>query len=319
MKRSWYVVLVMGLAVCLAFAGPALAKKIFLTIGTGSPGGVYYPLGGGMSVVIEKTVDGVRCAAESTGASVENCRLVGSGDTDMGMVMGSVAYKAVQGQEPFEKKYPLVALFQMYPAPEHIVTTAQSGIKTIDDLKGKKVSIDVPGSGCSTMAMAILQAAGFDLQKDLTLANLSQSESVQALKDGIVDACFFNFAYPASAVMDLAATRDLVLVPVGAKLADAIVKQYPYYLKTTIPKGTYDDVGYDVLCIGDSNVMVASKDMPDDIAYKVTKALFTNVNEGKYALINIHPIAAQLTPANAVNSPIALHPGAVKYFKEVKK
>ena len=319
MKRSWYVVLVMGLAVCLAFAGPALAKKVFLTIGTGSPGGVYYPLGGGMSVVIEKTVDGVRCAAESTGASVENCRLVGSGDTDMGMVMGSVAYKAVQGQEPFEKKYPLVALFQMYPAPEHIVTTAQSGIKTIDDLKGKKVSIDVPGSGCSTMAMAILQAAGFDLQKDVTLANLSQSESVQALKDGIVDACFFNFAYPASAVMDLAATRDLVLVPVGAKLADAIVKQYPYYLKTTIPKGTYDDVGYDVLCIGDSNVMVAGTNMSDDIAYKVTKALFTNVKEGKYALINIHPIAAQLTPANAVNSPIALHPGAVKYFKEVKK
>jgi TRAP transporter TAXI family solute receptor len=309
----------MGLALCLAFAGPALAKKVFLTIGTGSPGGVYYPLGGGMSVVIEKTVDGVRCAAESTGASVENCRLVGSGDTDMGMVMGSVAFKAVQGQEPFEKKYPLVALFQMYPAPEHIVTTAQSGIKTIADLKGKKVSIDVPGSGCSTMAMAILQAAGYDLQKDLTLANLSQSESVQALKDGIVDACFFNFAYPGSAVMDLAATRDLVLVPVSAKLADAIVKQYPYYLKTTIPKGTYDDVGYDVLCIGDSNVMVASKDMPDDIAYKVTKALFTNVTEGKYALINIHPIAAQLTPANAVNSPIALHPGAVKYFKEVKK
>lgn len=319
MKRSWYVVLVMGLALCLAFAGPALAKRVFLTIGTGSPGGVYYPLGGGMSVVIEKTVDGVRCAAESTGASVENCRLVGSGDTDMGMVMGSVAFKAVQGQEPFEKKYPLVALFQMYPAPEHIVTTAQSGIKTIADLKGKKVSIDVPGSGCSTMAMAILQAAGFDLQKDLTLANLSQSESVQALKDGIVDACFFNFAYPGSAVMDIAATRDLVLVPVSAKLADAIVKQYPYYLKTTIPKGTYDDVGYDVLCIGDSNVMVASKDMPDDIAYKVTKALFTNVKEGKYALINIHPIAAQLTPANAVNSPIALHPGAVKYFKEVKK
>ncbi len=319
MKRSWYVVLVMGLALFLAFAGPALAKKVFLTIGTGSPGGVYYPLGGGMSVVIEKTVDGVRCAAESTGASVENCRLVGSGDTDMGMVMGSVAYKAVQGQEPFEKKYPLVALFQMYPAPEHIVTTAQSGIKTIADLKGKKVSIDVPGSGCSTMAMAILQAAGFDLQKDVTLANLSQSESVQALKDGIVDACFFNFAYPASAVMDLAATRDLVLVPVGAKLADAIVKQYPYYLKTTIPKGTYDDVGYDVLCIGDSNVMVASTNMPDDIAYKVTKALFTNVKEGKYALVNIHPIAAQLTPANAVNSPIALHPGAVKYFKEVKK
>ena len=307
------------MAVCLVFAGPAVAKKTFLTIGTGSPGGAYYPLGGGMSVIVQKTIDGVRCAAESTGASVENSRLVGIGDTDMGMVMGSVAYKATMGLKPFNKKYPLVALFQMYPAPEHIVTTKQSGIKTIADLKGKKVSIDVPGSGCSTMAKAILEAAGFDLEKDLRLANLSQSESVQALKDGIVDACFFNFAYPGSAVMDIAATRDLVLVPVDKMFADKVVEKYPYYLQVTIPKGAYDDVDYDVLCMGDSNVMVANKDMPDDIAYKVVKAIYSNVNEGKYALINIHPIAAQLTPANAVNSPIALHPGAAKYFKEVMK
>jgi len=272
-----------------------------------------------MSVIVQKTIDGVRCAAESTGASVENSRLVGIGDTDMGMVMGSVAYKATMGLKPFNKKYPLVALFQMYPAPEHILTTKQSGIKTIADLKGKKVSIDVPGSGCSTMAKAILEAAGFDLEKDLRLANLSQSESVQALKDGIVDACFFNFAYPGSAVMDIAATRDLVLVPVDKMFADKVVEKYPYYLQVTIPKGAYDDVDYDVLCMGDSNVMVANKDMPDDIAYKVVKAIYSNVNEGKYALINIHPIAAQLTPANAVNSPIALHPGAAKYFKEVMK
>ncbi len=307
------------MAVCLGFAGPAIAKDMFLTIGTGSPGGVYYPLGGGMSVVVQKTVDGIRCAAESTGASVENSRLVGIGDTDMGMVMGSVAYKATKGLDPFDKQYPIVALFQMYPAPEHIVTTKQSGIKTIADLKGKKVSIDVPGSGCSTMAKAILEAAGFDLEKDLKLANLSQSESVQALKDGIVDACFFNFAYPASAVMDLAATRDIVMVPVSKELADNVVKDNPYYLKVTIPKGTYDDVDCDVLCIGDSNVMIANKNMSDDIAYKVTKAIYTNVNEGKYALINIHPIAAQLTPSNAINSPIPIHPGAMKYFKEAMK
>ncbi|MBN2284601.1 MAG: TAXI family TRAP transporter solute-binding subunit [Deltaproteobacteria bacterium] len=319
MKRVLYAILVFSMVMCMAVAGPAVAETKFLTIGTGSPGGVYYPLGGGMSVVVQKTVDGIRCAAESTGASVENSRLVGIGDTDMGMVMGSVAYKAMNGQEPFERKFPIVALFQMYPAPEHIVTTAQSGIKTLADLKGKKVSIDVPGSGCSTMAKAILEAAGFDLEKDLTLANLSQSESVQALKDGIVDACFFNFAYPGSAVMDIAATRDLVLVPVSKELADKVVKANPYYLQVTIPKGTYDDVEYDVLCIGDSNVMIANENMPDDIAYKVTKAIYTNVHEGKYALINIHPIAAQLTPANAVNSPIPLHPGAMKYFKEAMK
>lgn len=318
MKRSRIIVLLIGLTLCLGFSAPASAAgKTFLTLASGSPGGAYYPLGGGMSVVIQKTVEGFRCAAESTGASVENSRLVGNGDSDMGMVMGSVAYKASQGNAPFEKKYDLVALFQMYPAPEHIVTTAQSKIRTIADLKGKKVSIDVPGSGCSTMAKAILEEAGFNLEKDLTIANLSQTESVQALKDGIVDAAFFNFAYPGSAVMDLAATRDVVLIPVDQRLADQVVKKYPYYVKIVIPGKTYSKVDNDVLCLGDSNVMVANKKMKNEVAYKIVKAIYSNVNEGKYALINVHPVAAQLTPQNAVNSPLPLHPGAAEYFREV--
>ncbi|MDZ4164465.1 MAG: TAXI family TRAP transporter solute-binding subunit [Smithellaceae bacterium] len=318
MKRTWITILVIGLLVCQGVGFQATAsERIFLTLASGSPGGAYYPLGGGMSVVIQKTVPGFRCAAESTGASVENSRLVGNGDSDMGMVMGSVGYNASQGKAPFEKKYDVVALFQMYPAPQHLVTTAQSRIKSIADLKGKKVSIDVPGSGCSTMAKIILEEAGFDLAKDLTIANLSQTESVQALKDGVIDAVFFNFAYPGSAVMDLAATRDIVLIPMEPALADKILKKYPYYVKITIPGKTYSKVDYDVLCLGDSNVMIANKKMKDDVAYKIVKAIYSNVKEGQWALINVHPAAAQLTPQNAVNSPLPLHPGAAKYFKEV--
>ncbi len=318
MKRSGTTLLAIGLVLCLGFAVQAsAADKIFLTLASGSPGGAYYPLGGGMSVVIQKTVEGFRCASESTGASVENSRLVGNGDSDMGMVMGSVGYNAAEGKKPFEKKYDIVSLFQMYPAPQHLVTTAQSGIRKIADLKGKRVSIDVPGSGCSTMSKIILEEAGFNLEKDLKIANLSQTESVQALKDGVIDATFFNFAYPGSAVMDLAATRDIVLVPIEQKLADQILKKYPYYVKIVIPGKTYAKVDYDVLCLGDSNVMIANKKMKDDVAYKIVKAIYTNVNEGQWALKNVHPIAAQLTPQNAVNSPLPLHPGAAKYFKEV--
>jgi TRAP transporter TAXI family solute receptor len=316
MRKLFYISLVVALAVSLIGIGHSMAKKKFLTLASGSPGGVYYPLGGGMAVVIQKTTD-LRCAAESTGASVENCRLVGAGESDMGMVMGSIAYKAIQGQEPFEKKFPLVALFQMYPAPEHIVTVSGKGIKSVKDLKGKKVSIDVPGSGCAVMAKAILEEYGFNLEKDLTIAHLSQSESVQALKDGVVDAVFFNFAYPGSAVLDLAATRDIMLIPVESAMADKIVKKFPYYVKITIPAKTYLKVDHDVLCLGDSNVLIANKQMEEEVAYKIVKAIFENVDKGKWALNNIHPIAAQLTPSNAVNSPIALHPGAIKYFKEV--
>lgn len=318
MKRTWITVWASCLAVCLgAGLQAAAADRIFLTLASGSPGGAYYPLGGGMAVVIQKTVAGFRCASESTGASVENSRLVGNGDSDMGMVMGSVAYNAAQGKAPFEKKYDLVSLFQMYPAPQHLVTTAQSGIKKISDLKGKRVSIDVPGSGCSTMSKIILEEAGFNLEKDLKIANLSQTESVQAIKDGVVDATFFNFAFPGSAVMDLAATRDIVLVPIEPRLLDQILKKHPYYVKIIIPGKTYAKVDHDVLCLGDSNVMIANRKMGEDVAYKITKAIFTNVTEGQWALKNVHPIAAQLTPQNAVNSPLPLHAGAAKYFREV--
>jgi len=316
MKKFFCLSMVLFLTLSLAWVDQSFAKRRFLTLASGSPGGVYYPLGGGMAVVIQKTTD-LRCASESTGASVENCRLVGAGESDMGMVMGSIAYKAIQGQEPFEKKFPLMALFQMYPAPEHIVTISGKGIKSAKDLRGKKVSIDVPGSGCAVMAKAMLEEYGFNLEKDLTIAHLSQSESVQALKDGIVDAVFFNFAYPGAAVLDLAATRDIVLIPVEPPMADKIVKKYPYYVKISIPAKTYPKVDYDVLCLGDSNVMVVNKQMEVEVAYKVVKAIFENVDKGKWALINIHPIASQLTPQNAIISPIELHPGAMKYFKEV--
>jgi TRAP transporter TAXI family solute receptor len=315
MKR-FYPIIIMILVVSLIWVGNSIAQKKFLTLASGSPGGVYYPLGGGMAVVIQKTTD-LRCAAESTGASVENSRLVGAGESDMGMVMGSIAYKAIEGEKPFEKKFPIVALFQMYPAPEHIITVSGKGIKSIKDLKGKKVSIDVPGSGCAVMAKAILEEYGFNVEKDLTIANLSQSESVQALKDGIVDAVFFNFAYPGAAVLDLAATRDILLIPVEPSMADKIIKKYPYYVKITIPAKTYPKVDSDILCLGDSNVLIANRQMEEEVAYKIVKAIFENVDKGKWALINIHPIAAQLTPKNAVNSPIELHPGAIKYFKEV--
>ncbi|MEM3112716.1 MAG: TAXI family TRAP transporter solute-binding subunit [Candidatus Anstonellales archaeon] len=316
MKKVIWVGFITIIALGLMGIGNTFAQRKFLTLASGSPGGVYYPLGGGMAVVIQKTTD-LRCAAESTGASVENCRLVGEGESDMGMVMGSIAYKAIQGEKPFDKKYPIVALFQMYPAPEHIVTVSGKGIKTVKDLKGKKVSIDVPGSGCAVMAKAILEEYGFNLEKDLTIAHLSQSESVQALKDGVVDAVFFNFAYPGAAVLDLAATRDIVLIPIEAEMAEKIIKKYPYYVKIKIPAKTYPKVDYDVLCLGDSNVLISNQKMDEGIAYKVVKAIFENVDKGKWALINIHPIAAQLTPQNAINSPIPLHLGAIKYFKEV--
>ncbi len=316
MKSKAALVLTVLIAVLYCFPNVSSAKTKFITLASGSPGGVYYPLGGGMAVVIQKTVDGVRCAAESTGASVENTRLISNRDSDMGMVMGSSAYAGREGWKPFKKKHDVQAMFQMYPAPMHILTTKKTGIKTLEDLKGKKISIDRPGSGGAIMSRVILEAAGFDLEKDVTLAGLSVSESIAAMKDGIVDAIFLNFAYPAAAVLDLGSTRDIEMIPLGKGLIDKIIAKYPYYVQITIPKGTYKGIDSDVLCLGDTNVMVVHKDMDGELVYKIVKAIFENVSEGKYALKNIHPIAAQFTPENAINSPIPLHPGSIKYFKE---
>lgn len=314
--RSMMVFSFVSFCLCLFSSDAVFAKTKFLTLATGSPGGVYYPLGGGMAVVIQKSLDGVRCAAESTGASVENTRLISNRESDMGMVMGSSAYAARKGWKPFQKAHEIMAMFQMYPAPMHIVTTRKTGIKSIKDLRGKKVSIDRPGSGGAIMSRVILEAAGYDLEKDLTLAGLSVSESVSAMKDGIVDAIFLNFAYPAAAVMDLGSTRELEMISLEPSLVDKIISKFPYYVKITIPKGTYKGIDTPVLCLGDSNVMVVHKNMDDDLVYGCVKTIFENVHQGKYALINIHPIAGQFTPENAVNSPIPLHPGALRYFKE---
>ena len=316
MKRKILLVLAILLSVSLCINGLAFAKKVFVTIATGSPGGVYYPLGIGMAAVIQETVEGVRCAAESTGASVENTRLISNRESDMGMVMASIAYAAREGWKPFVKKHDVLAMFQMYPAPMHIVALKDSGIKTLADLKGKKVSIDQPGSGGAVMSKLILKAAGFDLEKDLKPVGFSVSQSVLAMQDGVVDAIMLNFAYPAAAVVELDSTRDIDLIPMDEGLIDKIIKKHPYYVRINIPKRTYKGIDKDILCLGDANVMVVHKDMNADLVYKCVKGLFENVRKGEHALVNIHPIAKQFTPENAINSPIPLHPGSIKYFKE---
>jgi hypothetical protein len=163
-----------------------------------------------------------------------------------------------------------------------------------------------------------LESAGFDLEKDLTIAELSQTEGVAALKDGTVDAMTLQAAFPCSGVMDVNAARDLVLIPITEELFAKVNEEIPATVPVTIPAGTYSDVNYDVLAVGVPNPVVVNKElMSDDLAYELTKVILENATAGNYALINIHPIAAQMTPENACQNPIPLHPGAEKYYKEV--
>ncbi|HHV57667.1 MAG TPA: TAXI family TRAP transporter solute-binding subunit [Firmicutes bacterium] len=293
---------------------PAEGEKqetTYLTFASGSVGGAYYPLGGGIADVLSE-LPGIQCVSESTGASIENGRLVASGESQMGFMMGDAAFKAVQGIDPFKEKLPLKALFSMYPAPEHIVTLKNSGINSVEDLKGKRVSVDAPGSGCEAMAKEILKAYGMTYD-DIEEAFLSQPEAATALKDGTVDAVFWNFAYPGAVVMDVASARDIKMIPIKDEILDKLTQEFPYYVKGKIPAGTYKGVDEDIAALEVGNAVVVREDMPEDLAYTITKTLYENVKR----LAEIHPVAAQMTPESGWRTPIELHPGAAKYFREV--
>ncbi|MBO8141290.1 MAG: TAXI family TRAP transporter solute-binding subunit [Firmicutes bacterium] len=306
------LVLLAGLVAGLFVAFPAAAQLQYLSLASGSPGGVYFPLGGAMADLLTDVLPGVQVTSESTAASVENSRLVGLGMADMGMVLGSVAYKAYSGEAPFDQPLPLRALFQMYPAPQHIVALKDSGIRSVHDLRGRRVSTEAPGSGAETIALTILEVYGIDPDSDFRRARLSQTESADALKDRVIDAAFYNFAYPASVVVELATVRDIDLISLEPDMLERLLADHPYFVRTVIPAGTYRGVDRDVLAVGDSNLIVVHADMPEDLAYAITKTIFEHAE----ALHPVHPVARLLVPENGVTSPIPLHPGAERYFRE---
>jgi TRAP transporter TAXI family solute receptor len=310
-KKYLSIILMVSLLVFL-FSGISLAVT-HITFGTGSPGGTYYPLGGAMADLWTKLLksEGIEVTAESTAASVENCRLTGSGEIQIGMAMASVSYKAYEGIVQFEgKPQSILGLFSMYPAPQHIVTL-DPNIKSIRDLKGKKVSVGAPGSGNETIARLLIETAGMTYD-DMTVSYYSQTEAAQALKDRNVDVVFWNFAYPSSVVSEVTAVRDVYFMSVDDDILKELVAKYPYYQEGKIPANAYKGQDYDVTTVQDGNDVVVNKDLDENIAYLLVKTLFENAKE----IHNVHPVAKLLIPEIGVKTVAPLHPGAEKYFKE---
>lgn len=309
MRKSINIFLVTMLVV-LVFTGFASATT-FITFGTGSPGGVYYPLGGAMADLWSRMLD-VDATAQSTAASVENCRLVGSNEIQLGMAMGDVAFKAYNGTDQFEgDAQPILALFSMYPALQHFISI-DPDIKSVRDLEGKRVSVDAPGSGCETMARLIIEAAGLSYD-DMQVSYYSQPEAAQAIKDRNIDALFWNFSYPGSAVQEVTAVRDVYFVPIDDDIIDNLAAEYGYYIRGAFPAGVYQGQDEEVPSVQVGNDVVVNVDVDEEIAYQLTKTLFENAEE----LHVVHPSAKQFLPENGVKTAIPLHPGAAKYFIEI--
>src|SRR3979411_2562736 len=223
-------------------AGVAIAQIKAISIATGGTGGVYYPLGGGLANVLSKEIPGLQATAEVTGGSVDNLKLINSGQSELAFVMADAALDALNGEDKFKgSKVPVRTLMVLYPNQMHVVTIEGTGIEKLADLKGKRVSTGSPGSATEVMAFRVIEAAGLDKDKDMKRERLGVAESVNAIKDRKIDAFFWVGGLPTSAVTDLAATPGvkLKLIAHSDAVAKMNAKDGNLYATSVIKAGTY--------------------------------------------------------------------------------
>ena len=285
-----------------------------LSIATGGTAGVYFVYGGGLAKVISSNMEDYRATAETTSASVDNLILIQKGSSDIAFTLGDTALDAVQGREAFKEKVPMRALAQIYDNYTQVVAKRGSGIETIADLKGKRVSVGAPNSGTEVIADRILEEAGIDPKSGIKREGLGVDESVQAMKDGSIDVFFWSGGLPTGAVTDLTTTEKITLLDT-TEFTEALKQKYgDVYQDSTIPSGTYKGVSEDVPTIAVPNYLVVNESMDEQLAFDLTKLLFDH----KQDLVAVHPEAKNLDPQKAkeVIAPIELHPGAQRYFDE---
>ncbi len=288
-----------------------------ISIATGGTGGVYYPLGGGMASVLSKHVPGMQATAEVTGGSVDNLKLIGSGKPYIGFSMTDAGQDALRGEDKFKgNKVPLKTLMVLYPNRMHVVSVEGRGIAKMADLKGKRVSTGSPGSATEVMAFRVIEAAGLDKDKDLKRERLGVAESVNAVKDGKIDAFFWVGGLPTAGVTDLANTPGTKLKMVDhAEAVAAMNKKYGnLYVEDVISKDVYKGMDTDNKQATVMNILVVHENMDDKTAYNIVKTIFDKRTD----LIAVHKEAENFKLENqkASASPIPFHPGAVKYFAE---
>jgi TRAP transporter TAXI family solute receptor len=294
------------------FAAAAEAET-FLSIATGGVAGVYYPLGEGLARVLNKHVPDVEATAESGNASVANVNMIAASGVTMALVQNDVAFRAVQGVKPFKtpvKNLRMIA--SLYPEHVQCVTAKASGVKTIADLKGKRVSVGAPGSGVADSLSPIFHAAGIKYA-DMDTDFLDFAHTGERIQDGRLDAGFVLAGYPTAVIMALAAQQEIDLVSFEDDLLDRLMKEYPFFTRDVIPAGTYTGIAHDTRTPAVMAVLVCDSALPDALVYNITKAIFENLEELK----PVHDKAKLIALDKALDAAaINVHPGAAKYYAE---
>ena len=319
-KRIGSALLGAGLVLGAALSGVAqAAEQRFVTIGTGGVTGVYYPTGGAICRLVNKTrkEHGIRCSVESTGGSIYNLNAIRNGELDLGVAQSDWQYHAYHGTSKFKDAGPnkdLRAVFSIHAEPFTVVARADAGIKNFQDLKGKRVNVGNPGSGQRGTMEVVMKAMGWTM-KDFKLASeLKSAEQSKALCDNKIDAMVFTVGHPSGSIKEATTSCDAVLVNVTGPAIDKLVEKYPYYSKAVIPGGMYRGNPDDVQTFGVRATLVTSAKVPDDVIYHIVKAVFENFDTFR----KLHPAFAHLTKKEMIKAGLSapLHPGAVKYYKE---
>jgi TRAP transporter TAXI family solute receptor len=314
MKRG-FIIAVAAIA-ALGVTG-AIAQQKTIAIGTGGTGGVYYPLGGALANLLSKNLKDTQATAQVTGGSVDNLKLIGSGQSEIGFSMADAAVDALKGEDKFKgNPVNLRTLMVLYPNIMHVVSIEGTGVNTMADLKGKRVSTGAPGSATEVMAFRVIEGAGLDKDKDMKRERLSVAESVNALKDRKIDAFFWVGGLPTAAVTDLGATPGVKIKMIDHTevVAKMNAKYNNLYAPAVIKAGTYPGQTTDNKVSAVWNILVTNDKMTDQEAYDIVKLMV----EKKADLVAVHKDAESFSVDNQIksNSPVPWNAGAVKYFVE---
>lgn len=302
------LMVVLGISACKA-------KKDSITITTGSVGGTYFPVGGAIAQLLTDHMTGLTVNSEVGNASIANCKLIANGETDTALVQNNVAYWAYHGLEDFENQPVdnLRALATLYPEAIQIIVTENSGIKRIEDLKGKRVSLGVEGSGSYRDAINVLEAYEMD-EKDLVASYLSFEDASEQMIDGVLDAVFATSGYPTASISNISLNKTIRVLPLEESKIKAIVDTSPFYAMTVIPAGTYTGQENEVKTVTTMALWVADESLPEALVYDMLKVFWDNIYEIEAAHVKGEVIDINKA-LNGISIP--LHPGAVKYYNEI--
>jgi hypothetical protein len=288
------------------------SERKTLSIATGGPAGLYYPIGGGMASIWSAELDQVNVKAEVTGGSVINVIQVSRRESDLGIAMADVVTAAYRGEGRFPEPLPVNVLFTAYPNIVHILTLADVGISGIGDMRGKRISVGAQGSGTAVAAENVLTGLGLTMD-EIAVRFLSFGESTSALKDGTIDAAFVVGGLGLAAVTELAVTRDLKLINLSEEELQKLSLIFPAYAGYIIPHGTYAGVDSDTMALGIWSAVVVHEDMPEKLAFKLTCKLYQRRDK----LLKVSQVAKAMTVANIHKlAAVPLHSGTQRYLAD---